>query len=309
MKKTYTYLVALLLLASCSSNARPPVPVGTIPQAKSPTVADEQYGHKAFGEITKKHNLTYDHPRYNELQEVVKKLTSSISADKDPWHIYLLDADSVKNAGATRGNHIFVWTGMLNYTKDENELAAIMAHEISHILARHTDPDQYETMKKTLIGLGSMAVGIAAAQVTGIGNIGQVASVLGNKVGEGLFLNPYSQEKEHEADQVGLFLMAKANYNPQAAIDFWERASKDSSFGSGASFFSTHPSSADRMQRLNSFLPQASAVYSGRSLSNTRTDTITTETERIDNQDISVESSSGQDSSDPNSIDTWDVRK
>ena len=321
-KKIYIYLIAVFFFSSCAT-AKKPVPVGTIPQAKKPTVADEQYGHKAFGQITKQHKLTYDHPRYNELQEVVKRLTSSINADKDPWHIYLLDADNVKNAGATRGNHIFVWTGMLNYTKDENELAAIMAHEISHILARHTDPDQYETMKKALIGIGSMAIGVATANVTGIGQIGQIATQLGSKVGEGLFLNPYSQGKEHEADQVGLFLMAKAKFNPQAAIDFWQRASNDSSFSSGAAFFSTHPSSGDRMQRLSSMLAQANAVYLGHNTVNTTPygtqsaplETVhsnTSSTQAINppiSPEITSQEQSPQESTPENSIDTWDVGK
>ena len=163
-------------------------------------------------------------------------------------------------------------------------------------------------MKKTMIGVGSLALGIAAAQVTGIGNIGQVASVLGNKFGEGLFLNPYSQEKEHEADQVGLFLMARAKYDPQAAIDFWERASKDSSFGSGASFFSTHPSSSDRMQRLTSFLPGARDVYLGRDSTPVTDNTVrstVTSNEIIDNQNIS--SQTPIDSTPP--VDSWDVRQ
>jgi len=297
-----------------------PVPVGTIPEAKTPTVADEQYGHKAFGEITKKHPLDYDHPRYNELQEVVKKITHSINADKDPWHIYLLNADNVKNAGATRGNHIFVWTGMLNYTQSENELAAIMAHEIAHVLARHTDPDEYEKIKKTIIGIGSMATGILVARTTGIGQIGQIATQLGSKVGEGFLLNPYSQTKENEADQIGLFLMAKAKFDPQAAVDFWERASKDPSFGSGPSFFSTHPSSSERMQRLSKMLPQARAIYLGQNYNEAsafKTTQNNQTSETIVDKPIAenpvIEAPIAQEpiesiDSNKNSIDSWDIR-
>lgn len=298
-------LIALFIASSLTSctQARTPVPVGTIPEAKSPSVADEQYGHKAFGEITKQYELTYDHPRYNELQEVVKKITSTINADKDPWHIYLLKADNVRNAGATRGNHIFVWTGMLNYTQNSNELAAIMAHEIAHVLAGHTDADQHEKMRELLIGLGSFAIGAVAANATGIGNVGQIASQLGKKVGEGLFLNPYSQSKENEADQIGLFLMAKSKYDPQAAIDFWQRASTDSSFGGpGGSFFSTHPSSADRMQSLSKILPQAQAIYSGRAF-RPSIEQPTSSTNINSTSPTEKTSTTNQ-----NSVDSWDIR-
>lgn len=322
MKKSYiTSLILLSFLLTSCATARKPVPIGTIPEAKTPTVADEQYGHQAFGELTKKHPLDYDHPRYNELQEIVKKLTHSINADKDPWHIYLLKADGVKNAGATRGNHIFVWTGMLNYTQNEDELASIMAHEIAHVLARHTDADEYEKIRKTLIGIGSMAAGIAVASTTGIGQIGQITTQLSNKVGEGFFLNPYSQTKENEADQIGLFLMAKAKYDPQAAVDFWQRASNDSSFGSSLSFFSTHPSSAERMQRLTAMLPQARAAYLGQDFnqaSQTETAQTQAEAQRITTQETSIaeqplkspviQEPVERTNYDKNSVDSWDIR-
>lgn len=257
-------LTFILLFNIRCAPARKPIPVGEIPIAKAPSIEDEQIGHQTFGELTEQYMLDYDHPRFNELQEVVEKLTTSVNANAHPWHVYLLKDSKTKNAGATRGNHIFVWSGMLDYTKDKDELAAIVGHEISHVLAGHTDPDPNESLRKLIISVGAMAAGIAAAQTSGYGDAGRITSQITNTVGEGFFLNPYSQAKENEADQVGIFLMAKAGYNPEAAVRFWERAAKDPSFSSGPSFFSTHPDSAERMMRLKQLLPQALDYYRGK---------------------------------------------
>ena len=265
MRTCYKKIIpaCIFLFAIRCAPIRRPVPVGEIPQSKAPTIEDEQIGHQTFGELTQQYPLDYDHPRFNELQEVVEKLTSSINANSQPWHVYLLKDPKTKNAGATRGNHIFVWTGMLDYTKDKNELAAVLGHEISHVLAGHTDPDPNESIRKLLISVGSMAAGIAAATASGYSDAGQITSQITNTVGEGFFINPYSQAKENEADQIGIFLMAKAGFNPEAAVQFWERASRDPSFSSGPSFFSTHPDSAERMMRLKQLLPQALKYYRG----------------------------------------------
>ena len=280
---------------------RKPVPVGEIPAPRAPSLEDEQVGHQTFGELTEQYKLDYDHPRYNELQEVVQRLTTAVNANVHPWHVYLLKDAKTKNAGATRGNHIYVWSGMLDYTKNTDELAAILSHEISHVLSGHTDPDPNEQMRKLFITVGAMAAGIAAAQVSGYGDVGRITSQATNSIGEGLFLNPYSQANENEADQVGIFLMAKAGYNPEAAVRFWERAAQDPSFNSGPSFFSTHPSSSERMTRLQQLLPKALDTYTGK-----RTTPVINYQENL--QKITPKVNNTPPRGDSGVRDSWDIR-
>lgn len=242
--------------------------MGTIPKPRQVTVTDEQYGHKVLTALQDQFELDYSDPRYNKVVEIVGRLTKAAKADQDPWHVYLFKAPGVKNAAATRGNHVFVWSGMLDATNSNGELATILAHEISHVLAGHTDPDPNEEIKKLLISLGAAAAEIAINYGTsGSGaniNLGQLGGAVTQQIGAGVILNPYSRKLETEADTVGLMIMASAKYNPQEAINFWTRASNDPDFSSSAEFFSTHPLATKRLTNLQNALPVAMEFYSGK---------------------------------------------
>ena len=265
---------SLLLFAvtSACAPARPPVPVGTVPAPKAPTASEEEYGHKVLSTLTEKFELDYDHPRNDNVHDIVERLTTTIGAQNDPWHVHVFKDSKFKNAAATRGNHVFIWTAMIDATQNDEELAAILAHEIAHVLARHTDPDPNEEVRKMLIGLGALAAGIAVSRSGGTfggQQGGRLAQQLAQKIGSGVLVNPYSQEREHEADQIGLFLMADSKYDPRSAVEFWTRATRDPSFGGGAgpiSFLSTHPPATNRLGRLQKLLPRAIARFEGKEL-------------------------------------------
>lgn len=243
------------------------MPPGVIPEPQPLTVTEEQYGHQILDQLSEEYPLDYNNPRTNEVLDVVDRLTKAAKADADPWHVYVFRDAKFKNAAATRGNHVFIWSAMLDATHSDAELAAILAHEISHVLARHTDPDPNEELKKLLIGVGSMAAGIAVAQATGsysmASDLGNITSSVTQELGSGVLVYPYSRDREFEADQIGMFMMADAKFDPRAAIDFWERAETDPSFSNGLAFFSTHPPAGARLDRLKALLPAALARYRG----------------------------------------------
>ncbi|MCB0323638.1 MAG: M48 family metallopeptidase [Bdellovibrionales bacterium] len=265
------FLILLTTVASACALQRPPVPVGEVPPPRPVTVEEEQYGHQVLDALTQKFPLDYSHPRYNEVTSIVERLTASIGASQDPWHLFVFRDDTFKNAAATRGNHVFIWTAMIDATQNESELAAVLAHEIGHVLARHTDPDPNEEIRKLLINVGALAAGVAAARAAGP-QAAQIASDLAqgltNELGSGILVYPYSRDRELEADQVGLFLMADAGYDPQAAVDFWQRAQGDATFGSTLAFFSTHPPAEERLTRLQKLLPLARDRFTGKSPKN-----------------------------------------
>ncbi len=259
-------LVACTAAASCAAG-RPPVPPGVIPEPQRLTVTEEQYGHQILDQLSQEYPLDYNNPRTTEVLDVVDRLTKAAHADADPWHVYIFRDPAFKNAAATRGNHVFIWSAMLDATHTDAELAAVLAHEISHVLARHTDPDPNEELKKLLIGVGAMAAGIAVSHATGgatvVGDLGDLTSSVTQELGSGMLVYPYSRDREFEADQIGLFMMADAKFDPRAAIDFWQRAESDPAFSNGLAFFSTHPPAGARLERLKSMLPAALARFRG----------------------------------------------
>ena len=256
--------VLILLLTSCAPS-RKPVPPGVIPDPRPPTKSEEQYGHEVLSQLSDRYPLEYNHPRYDNLVKVVERLTTAAHADKYPWHIYLFRDDSYLNAAATRGNHVFVWTALLDKTQNDDELATILSHEIAHLLAGHTDPDPSEQVKKILINVGSIAATIAVARATGdptlAQNLGRLGGGVTEQLGNSLLVFPYSRELELEADRIGIFLMAAAGYNPETALAFWKRAETDPAFSSGIQFLSSHPAPDDRIEQLRKLCPQAMDWY------------------------------------------------
>ncbi len=254
--KTATLCILFLSLLACAPQRRP-LPLGQIPQPTKVTAQDEQAGHQILGELSQKYELDYNHPRRNEVDVIVRRLTEAIGASTYPWHVNVFSDPTVKNAAATKGNHIFVWTGIIDSTKNEDELAGILAHEIAHVLLKHTEPTDGETFRRVMIQIGAAALGTAAMVAvggTGADMAGKIASSATQSVGEGLLINPYTRSKELEADVVGLYLVKKAGYNPEGVLNFWKRALYDPAFSSSIPFLSTHPPAQERLTQLASEL-------------------------------------------------------
>ncbi len=250
-------LLFFSLLISCAP-ARAPLPPGHIPPARQVSPEDEKVGHELLQRLSQEYKLDFDHPRRAEVDQIVSKITEAIGASAHPWHVNVFKAPEVKNAAATRGNHIFIWTGMIDATKNKDELASILGHEVAHILAQHTEPSQEEAWRRVLVeGLSTAAaigVVIATRGAQGSDLAADLAASLTKAAGQGIFINPYSQDKELEADQIGVYLMAKAGYRPEAAIEFWTRALQDPSFGSSIPFLSTHPPASKRLEQLKGII-------------------------------------------------------
>lgn len=171
---------------------------------------------------------------------------------KFDWQLAVLKADTV-NAYVAPGGKVVVYTGIVNkLALTDAEIAAVMGHEMIHALEEHA---------KSKIGaqaLTDLALGIGL-NAAGVGQAGSAAAQLGSQIGVGL---PYSRSLESRADQGGLMLMARAGYDPQAAISLWQKMNKLE--GSNSSFLSTHPSNSQRIQAMQKNLAAAQAVYRSR---------------------------------------------
>lgn len=259
----FTRLLSMLLAAllSACATTRPALPPGEIPDQGPPTVEEEQTGHQVFSQLVERFPLSRDNEQIFRIRGIVEKLTAPLNDPDRIWHVYVLEGAEIKNAAATRGNYIFVWSGLLDEVKNDDELATVLAHEISHILIGHTRPEPTEQINRALSQIASQTARQAVFQVGGaVGSLAGLAGILAELIFDAALVNPTSQAKEHEADQVGVFLMADACFNPQAASDFWSRAPGGVDLGY-LNVFSTHPRSEERLTALEELLPLAITRY------------------------------------------------
>ena len=204
--------------------------------------------------------LDQDKVRVAQLKEMVRRISAVSDLPDLPYEVVLIHTNIV-NAMAAPGGKIMVFEGLWNpqngLVRDDDELAAVLAHEIAHVTCRHST----EAMTSQMIPNLLFAGGSAVAKAKGLDNIATVFDgtfLLYN----GILVPFYSRADEIEADSVGMMYMAKAGYDPRAAPRIWERSAKQSGAGAGVmSIFSTHPADSVRMQNLNSKLPAALAVY------------------------------------------------
>jgi predicted Zn-dependent protease len=169
------------------------------------------------------------------------------------WEFNLVESKEV-NAWCMPGGKVVVYTGILPYTQNENAMAIVLGHEITHAVAGHGS----ERMSQQLL-----AQGIQVAADVALSNDPKAVSVFNQVYAPGsqvAVLLPYSRKQEYEADHFGLIFAAIAGYNPQEAIPFWTRMA---SIGGQKPpvFLSDHPTDEDRIQKLKDLMPEAMKYY------------------------------------------------
>jgi predicted Zn-dependent protease len=166
------------------------------------------------------------------------------------WAFNLVDDPQI-NAWCMPGGKVVVYAGIMPVAQDEDGLAVVMGHEIAHALARHGA----ERMSQGLAAqLGGAVLGAALqTESAATQNLFQQAYGVGVQVGA---LLPFSRQQESEADEIGLYLMAMAGYDPEAAAPFWERMTAAGGAGP-PEFLSTHPAPGNRSARLQQLVPKA----------------------------------------------------
>ncbi|MBX7144604.1 MAG: M48 family metalloprotease [Oligoflexia bacterium] len=260
MQRLIRLISTALLFASLVACApqRKLLPPGEIPKPRFVSAADEQYGHEVLSELSQQFELDRDDARVMRVRDVVQRLTSAAKANQDPWHVYVFNDPDFRNAAATRGNYIFVWSAILDDVHDDDELATILAHEIGHVLAGHTEPSPAEETRQMLAGIAGSATGQVIGATGHAGIIADLAEMAVKLSMQALLVNPELQAKELEADQIGLFLMTDAGYDPERAVGFWKRVQDNPNYsGMPLQFLSSHPSSSERYQALEKLMAQA----------------------------------------------------
>ncbi len=178
------------------------------------------------------------------------------STEDYQWEFTVIQDDETVNAWCMPGGKVAVYTGILPLTQDDAGLAVVMGHEFAHALANHGNERMSQAL---LVQLGGVALSVALEKqpdqtrdlfLQSYGAIGQVG-----------FLLPFSRKHEYEADRIGLDLMARAGYDPRAAVPFWERMRDKGGGKRPPVFLSTHPVAEDRIAAIQQHMPEALALY------------------------------------------------
>ena len=253
-----------IILASCST-----APITDRRQLKLiPEARLNAQAAAVYEKIKEKEKLSDDVKTLNEIKEIGKRMEDAIaeyfyqSNLPDPtinfdWEYILIDKKKVKNAWCMPGGKIAVYTGILEVTKNKNGLAAVMGHEIAHAVAKHSVERASRTvLLNTSTQLIDIFSGGKLSQVnraTGMNTVGLLSQI-------GI-LNPFNRKQESEADYLGLIFSSLSGYDIRETVKIWERMKEANKGKEPPEFMSTHPSSSNRIKKINEWMNEIILDY------------------------------------------------
>lgn len=208
-------------------------------------------GLQSFKEVLSQERRIESGPQVEMVKAVAQRLINQVDSEskKFEWMVSLVDSNQI-NAFCLPGGKIVVYTGILPIAKSPDGLATVMGHEIAHATSRHGAQRMFQ---QGLVQTAMMGANITLSDMDPQKRQ-LLLGALGAGVQYGLVL-PYGRDHEFEADEIGLRYMARAGYDPNEAIKFWERMNEAADSGSPPEWMSTHPSHGSRIQRLKELVP------------------------------------------------------
>lgn len=242
LKKILISSIAALMLSSCATS-----PTGRTQFIYMQDNQVDQMGLQSFSDMKSKNPISKN-GRYNQFASCVANAITRETGGQ--WEVVVFE-DQTLNAFALPGNKIGVHTGLINLVDNQDQLAAVIGHEVGHVLARHSNE---RLSQETAVGAGlSMVQAVSQPQTA----LGQTAlGLLGVGAQYGVIL-PFSRVHETEADTIGLDLMARAGFDPRQSINLWLKMDQAAQGGQPIEFMSTHPSHGSRIDNLNQHMNQA----------------------------------------------------
>jgi len=238
------------LLAACGT-----VPYTQRNQLMILSNAEEaELGEAAFREVKSGATLV-DDSRLRLIRRVGERIAAAAGRDDFRWEFILIGSDEA-NAFALPGGKVAFYSGILPYCANEDGVAAVMAHEVAHVLSRH---GAERLSQARLLEIGGTAISVVFSGGSPVVQKGVLGAYgMGGKLG---VLLPFSRKHEAEADEIGLVLMAKAGFDPKTALDFWRRLLASGREGRTSEILSSHPSGEERLRRLEELMPIAVEYY------------------------------------------------
>lgn len=217
-------------------------------------------GEKSYKQALSKSKVLTNTKDARRVKNIGLKIAQVANRPDFKWEFKLVE-NKAKNAFCLPGGKVVVYTGILEVAQNDDQLATVMAHEVAHALARHGA----ERMSSAMVQQGLQVIGnvVLASTAPEYTNVFNQAYGVGTQLGVML---PYGRLQENEADEIGIYLMAKAGYNIHEALNFWKNMSKGKKQTN--EFFSTHPSSSTRIANIQRVIEKikAKGISKSRSL-------------------------------------------
>jgi Zn-dependent protease with chaperone function len=238
-------LSSLPVLAGCDEIAPLIVPDGTV----------EQLGLQTWARLAARMPPSRNPAAQRLVERTSMRLLTTAGEDPATWEVRVFAEPGV-NAFVLPGRKIGVLEGMVRLAGSEDELAAVIGHEIGHLQADHPEERlAAETIRHWGLRLISFLL-----DINEVAFAREIAALLGVGTEFGL-VRPYGRAQELEADRLGVFMMAKAGYEPQAAAELWRRMDRQG--GGIPALLSTHPAPQDRIAAIEAMIPEARRAATG----------------------------------------------
>ncbi|XHF83282.1 M48 family metallopeptidase [Vibrio sp. HN007] len=243
--KTALLTLSVAAIAACSSS-----PTG---RKQLIMFSDQEMvglGNQSFEQMKKEQKISTDKNKIAYVQCVTDAILPYVPKQPgfDEWEVVVFDSEQV-NAFALPGGKIGVYTGLLNVAVNQDQLATVIGHEIAHVLANHSN----ERISQAQLANAGLQITNIAMESNEHRDMTMAALGLGVQYG---VLLPYGRTQESEADIVGLELMAKAGFNPNASVSLWMNMAKASGGSQPPELLSTHPSHSTRITDLRNKIGQ-----------------------------------------------------
>jgi len=251
MKRFAATVVILALLTACSVSPTGRKQLMIMPESQMVTM-----GVQSFHKLLEQTPRVTDNSINQYVQCIGDAITQlpSVQAVSSDWEIVVFD-DPSANAFALPGGKIGVYKGLLTVAITPAQVAAVMGHEVGHILARHGNERVSQSFAATQ-GLSLLEGWLGAKDYE---NQGAIMAALGVGAQVGVLL-PFGRTQESEADTIGTELMARAGFDPGESITLWQNMARGSN-GGPPEFLSTHPSHDTRIEQLGDNMASAVALY------------------------------------------------
>ncbi len=212
-------------------------------------------GEQSFRQLEQSTPVDRDPQTNSYVRCVADAIVRQVPGNSGKWEVVTFEDESA-NAFALPGGKIGVYTGLLKVAQNEDQRAAVIGHEVGHVLAQHAN----ERMSQQLAvqgGLGLLGAVAGGGANPALSQGAMQALGLGAELG---ILLPYGRVQESEADVIGLDLMARAGFDPRASVTLWHNMDRAGG-GQPPEFLSTHPSHGTRIDNLQANMPRAEQTY------------------------------------------------